>query len=112
MNKPSKALLALFLLLSAKAYSKDTLISRELLNAQNLDPAALEQLLKDKILLPSNCPDFFVLNEKKVEQVLAISKDQELKDFLIWLKAISGNETEINQKKPGDMTPATQDIKS
>lgn len=112
MNKPSKALLALILLLSAKAYSQDSLISRDLLNDKNLDPVALEQLLKDKILLPSNLPEFFILNQKKVTQVLANSQDQELKEFLLWLKSISGDGTEINQKNPNEMTPASQDIKA
>lgn len=112
MNKPSRAILALFLLLSAKAYSKDNLVSRELLKASDLDPVVLEQLLKEKILLPSRSPDFFILNGKKVEQVLATTQDQEVKEFLIWLKSISGDKTEINQKNPNDMTIASQDIKA
>lgn len=112
MNKPSKSLLALFLLLSANAYSKDSLISRELLNDKNLDPVVLEQLLKEKFLLPSGSREFFLLNEKKVEQVLANSQDQEVKEFLLWLKSISGEQTEINQKNPKEMTPASQDIKA
>ncbi len=112
MKNPSKALLTLFLLLSANAYSKDSLISRELLSDKNLDPVVLEQLLKEKFLLPSSSREFFILNEKKVEQVLANSQDQEVREFLLWLKSISGDKTEINQKNPNEMTPSSQDIKA
>lgn len=112
MNKSSKALLTLVLLLSGKAYSKDNMVSRASLSEANIDPVVLEQLLKDKILVPSNCPEFFILNERNVEKILASTQDLELKEFLNWLKSISGDGTDINQKNPKDMTPASQDIKA
>ncbi len=111
MNKRSKALLTLFLLLGTNAYSKNVLIRRENLDSKHLDPVVLKQLIDEKILLPSKMPLFFELNEKKVEQILSTSNDPELSEFLTWLRSLVGDGTEVNQKNPGDMTPASQDIK-
>lgn len=111
MNKQSKALLALLLLLGANAYSKSNLIDRSALGPDQIDPIVLKQLLEEKILLPSKIPQFFELNEKKVEEIISISTDPELSEFLIWLRSLAGEGTEVNQKNPGEMTPATQDIR-
>ena len=62
--------------------------------------------------MPSNYPEFFILNEDKVNHILASPQDQEMKDFLLWLKSVSGSDSDINNKNRNDMTPASQDIKA
>ncbi len=111
MKKQSKALFTLLLLIGASAYSKNGLIRRENLDSLHFDPATLKQLIDEKILFPSKMPLFFELNEEKVEQILLASNDPELSEFLIWLRSLVGDTTEVNLKNPGDMTPASQDIK-
>lgn len=111
MNKQSKALLALLVLLSANAYSQNNLIDRTALGPDQIDPVVLKQLLEEKILLPSKLSQFFELNEKKVEEIIATSNDSELNEFLNWLRSLVGEGTEVNHKNPGEMTPATQDIR-
>lgn len=111
MNKQCKTLLTLLLLLGANAYSKDALISKETLNANRLDPLVLKQLVAEKILIPAKLPQYFILNEKKVDEILATSNEPDVVEFLNWLRSIAGSDTEVNQKNPGDMTPASQDLK-
>ena len=110
MNMSSKAIISLLMLLGVKAFAKDTIISIDLLRKNQLDEASIAELLKEKYLLPSRSPSFVYLNSKKVEHVLTTGQDQELKNFLMWLKSIVGDGTGVNQKKPSDMTPSTQDI--
>lgn len=112
MNKSSKAIVSLLMFLGVKAFAKDTIVSIDLLRKNQLDEASIAELLKEKYLLPSSSPNFVYLNSKKVEQVLTTSQDQELKKFLMWLKSIVGDETGVNQKSPGEMTPSSQDIKA
>lgn len=113
MNKSSKAIVSLLMFLGVKAFAKDTIVvSMDLLRKNRLDEASIAELLKEKYLLPSSSPSFVYLNSKKVEQVLTTSQDQELKKFLMWLKSIVGDETGVNQKSPGEMTPSSQDIKA
>ncbi len=112
MNKSSKAIVSLLMFLGVKAFAKDTIVSIDLLRKNQLDETSIAELLKEKYLLASNSPDFVYLNSKKVEQVLTTSQDQELKKFLMWLKNIVGDDTGVNQKSPGEMTPSSQDIKA
>jgi hypothetical protein len=112
MNKSSKAIVSLLMFLGVKAFAKDIVVSLDFLRKNQLDEASIAELLKEKYLLASNSPDFVYLNSTKVEQVLTTSQDQELKTFLMWLKSIVGDDTGINQKRPGDMTPSSQDIKA
>lgn len=111
MNKPSKAVLSLILLLSAKAQSNESWVSQDLLLEQNLDQVVLEQLFKAKILLPSENSQIFILNEKKLLQVFRKTKSQEAKEFLLWLESVSGDGVKIKLKDPKDMTLGAQDIK-
>lgn len=111
MNKQSKALLALLMIAGANAYANNKLIERASLGPDQLDPVVLKELLAEKILLPSKLPQFLELNEKKVEEMIATSNDPELTEFMNWLKSLAGDGTQVNQKNPGEMTPASQDIK-
>lgn len=111
MNKQSKALLALLLIIGANAYANNKLIERSALGPDQIDPKVLKELLTEKILLPSKLPLFYELNEKKVEEIIVSSNDSELTEFLNWLKSLAGDGTQVNQRKPGEMTPASQDIK-
>ncbi len=111
MKTQSKALLTLLMLIGANAYASNKLIERTALGPDQIDPTVLKELLTEKILLPSKLPQFFELNEKKVEEIVINSNDPELTEFMNWLKSLAGDGTQVNQKKPGEMTPASQDIK-
>lgn len=111
MNKQSKALVALLLILGANSYAQNKLIERASLGPDHVDPAVLKELLLEKILLPSKLPHFFELNEKKVEEMIVTANDPELTEFLNWLKSLVGPTTTVAQKRPGEMTPGSQDIK-
>lgn len=111
MKTQSKALLTLLMIIGANAYASNKLIERAVLGPDQIDPLTLKELLTEKILLPSKLPQFFELNEKKVEEVIARSNDTELTEFMNWLKSLAGDGTQINQKRSGEMTPASQDIK-
>ena len=53
--------------------------------------------------------DRFELNDQMVAVILETSEDQELKQFVQWLKSIVGDESEVNSQKPGGMVISSQD---
>jgi hypothetical protein len=111
MKTQSKALLTLLMIIGTNAYASNKLIERAALGPDQIDPTVLKELLMEKVLLLSKLPQFFELNEKKVEEIIVNSNGPELTEFMNWLKSLAGDGTQVNQKKPGEMTPASQDIK-
>lgn len=112
MNQTSKTILALFVLLGTRAYADKNLIERDALNEKHLDPAVLSQLLNDKILTESKLEKYYELNLKKVDEVLADSKEKELIDFLAWIKSLTQDESTVNQLPPDEMPMGSQDIRA
>ncbi len=111
MNKTSKALFTLLVLLGTKGYSKENLISLDLLKENKIDPVIVNLLLAEDVLLQSRDPNFYQLNNKKVDQLLTKNPAPELVEFMSWLKSIVGEETQTNQVDPGGMTTSSQDLK-
>ena len=112
MNKTSKALFTLLVLLGTKGYSKEKLISVDSLKENKIDPIIVNLLLAEDVLLKLRDLNFYRLNEKKVDELLTKNPAPELVEFMNWLKSIVGDETQTNQKDPGGMTISTQDFKS
>lgn len=112
MNKSSKTLFTFLMLLGASAYSKEGLISVDVLRESKIDPVIVNLLLADNVLLKSQDLCYYKLNDRKVREILSKNSAPELVEFMEWLKSIVGEETQVNEKDPGNMTPSSQDIKA
>lgn len=104
-----KSLLALLMSCGTKAFAQSHAISKQTLIKSNLDRATVKELLDEKILLRSKNNDELILNNVKIAEVLHQSNDQEVIQFLNWLKIMSIGKTDIKLKKPGGMVFSTQD---
>jgi len=111
MNKTSKTLFTLLMLLGTKGYSKEGLISVGVLQANKIDPVIVNLLLAENVLMKSREIGFYKLNERKVEEILSKNSAPELVEFMSWLKSIVGEETQVNEVDPSGMTTSTQDFK-
>ena len=111
MNKASKTLFTLLMLLGTKGYSKEGLISADVLKENKIDPVIVNLLLAEDVLLKSREIGFYKLNERKVEELLSKNSAPELVVFMSWLKSIVGEETQVNEVDPGGMTTSSQDLK-
>lgn len=111
MNKTSKTLFTLLMLLGTKGYSKEGLVSVDVLKENKIDPVIVNLLLAEDVLLKSREIGFYKLNDKKVEEILSKHSAPELVEFMSWLKSIVGEETQVNEVDPGGMTTSSQDLK-
>jgi len=113
MKKPSarikKAILGLAMTMGSSAYAKVSFISAQTLLANEVDPITIQEMVDIKILLPTSVEGRFLINSFKIEKVIAASDDQELKDFLIFLKSVVGEDSEVQIKSPGGMIITSQD---
>lgn len=109
MNKHSKALLALLVITGNNA-AGSMLHERTVFKSVQPEPIIFKELLLEKKLLLLAPQQIFKLNESCAEDNIVTSNDSELTEFISWLKSLAGSEILISYKKPGDMTPASQDI--
>lgn len=107
-TKLTQAMLGLMVSLGSQAFAKNQVVTAEALK-NNLEIQTIQELIDEKILLRTNIQDRFELNNQKIAFILAASEDQELKQFVQWLKSIVGEVSEVNTKKPGGMVISSQD---
>lgn len=108
-TKVTKAIVGLMMSLGSQAFAKNTVVSTDTLLKNNLEAQTIQELLDEKILLKTNIRDLFELNGQKVAVILGSSEDQELKQFVQWLKSIVGEDSQVNSQKPGGMVISSQD---
>jgi hypothetical protein len=110
-SKTNKAIfLFLIALVNAKAYGHTKLISQEQLENACVAPETIENLMKNRLILTSKTPGHYRVNKRKIDRVLANPENQEMAEFLNYLKALVGDDTEVTQKNPCFMTLGSQDI--
>lgn len=109
MNKTSKTLFTFLMLIGTKGYTKEGLISADVLKESQIDPVIVNLLLAQDVLHKSRELGFYKLNERKIDELL--SKNSELTEFMNWLRSVVGQETQVNEVDPGGMTTSTQDFK-
>jgi hypothetical protein len=105
----TKAVVGLIMSCGANAFAQNQVVTKKNLIENNLDRSTVQQLLDEKILLRSKNNGEFVLNNIKVAEVIEKSGDQELTQFLSWLKIVAHNNSVIKLKKLKDMNLSTQD---
>lgn len=108
-TKVTKAIVGLMMSLGSQAFAKNAVVSTDTLLKNNLEAQTIQELLDEKILLTTNIRGLFELNDQKVAVILESSEDQELKQFVQWLKSIVGDESQVNSQKPGGMVISSQD---
>lgn len=111
MNK-SQAFLSLLMLIGQGAFAQDLAISQDTLRKYNFDPKQLNELVLNDYLIPAQNQTFYCLNTLKINQEMEKPEFAELKNFIEWIKSITTEDVELNLKKPCEMTPASQDIRS
>jgi len=108
-TKVTKAIVGLLMSLGSQAFAKNTVVSADTLLKNKLEVQTIQELLDEKILLKTNIRDLFELNGQKVAVILESSEDQELKQFVQWLKSIVGDDSKVSSEKPGGMVISSQD---
>ncbi len=108
-TKMTKAIVGLMMSLGSQAFAKNAVVTAETLLKNNLEAQTIQELLDEKILLKTNIWGRFELNDQKVAVILETSEDQDLKQFVQWLKSIVGEDAEVNSQKPGGMVISSQD---
>lgn len=107
-TKLTQAMLGLMVSLGSQAFAKNQVVTAEFLK-NNLQIQTIQELIDEKILLRTNIQDRFELNNQKISIILETSEDQELKQFVQWLKSIVGEDSKVNTQKPGGMVISSQD---
>ena len=104
-----KAIFGLLVTLGSQAFAKNHVVTLETLQKNKIDEQVIQELIDQEILLLTNIDGRFNLNDKKVETIIEASEDKELKEFVLWLKSIVEDESEVSTKKPGGMVITSQD---
>jgi predicted transcriptional regulator len=92
------------------ANAKSKFVSKEQLEAACVSQEAIENMLHNRLILNTKVEGFYRLNKKKIEKELANPENQEVIEFLKYLKLLVGPETQVTQKDPCMMTYGSQDI--
>ncbi len=108
-TKITKTIVGLMMSLGSQAFAKNVVITAETLLNNNMEALTIQELLDEKILLKTNIRGRFELNDQKVAVILETSEDQELKQFVQWLKSIVGEDAEVSSQKRGGMVISSQD---
>ena len=108
-TKMTKAIIALMMSMGSQAFAKNSVVTAETLLKNKLEAQTIQELLDEKILLKTNIRGRFELNDQKVAVILETSEDQELKQFVLWLKSIVGDDSEVSTQTPGGMVISSQD---
>jgi hypothetical protein len=104
-----KVVFGLIIALGTQAFAKNNLISVETLRKNQLDDQTIQELINQRILLMTRIDGQFSLNIKKVDDVVQTSDNQEMKEFVLWLKSVVEDSTDVTPQKPGGMTISSQD---
>ena len=104
-----KAVFSLLVTLGSQAFAKNQVVTLETLQKNKIDEQVIQDLLDQKILLIPETEGRYTLNDKKVDAIVETSEDKELKDFVLWLKSIVEDDSEVSTQKPGGMVITSQD---
>lgn len=104
-----KAVFSLLVTLGSQAFAKNQVITLETLQKNKIVEQVIQDLLDQKILLITETEGRYTLNEKKVDAIVETSEDKELKEFVLWLKSIVEDDSEVSTQKPGGMVITSQD---
>ena len=104
-----KAVFGLLVTLGSQAFAKDHVVTLETLQKNKIDKQVIQDLIDDKILLLTQIEGRYILNDKKVDAIVETCEDKELKEFVLWLKSIVEDDSEVSTQKPGGMVITSQD---
>ncbi len=108
-TKVTKVVVGLMMSLGSQAFAKNAVVTAETLLKNNLEAQTIQELLDENILLKTNTKGRFELNDQKLAVILEATEDQELKQYVQWLKSIVGAESQVNSQQPGGMVISSQD---
>jgi hypothetical protein len=103
-------LIFLIAMMDASADAHCKLISKEQLENACVSPEAIKNLLKNELISYTKIDGYYSLNNRKVDQALAIPENKDMVEFLNYLKSLVGPDTQIIHKEPCMMTMGSQDI--
>lgn len=104
-----KAIFSLLVTLGSQAFAKNQVVTLETLQKNKIDEQLIQDLLDQKILLITETEGRYILNNKKVDAIVETSEVKELKEFVLWLKSIVEDDSEVSTQKPGGMVITSQD---
>lgn len=104
-----KAVFGLLVTLGSQAFAKDHVVTLETLQKNKIDKQVIQDLIDEKILLLTQIEGRYILNDKKVDAIVETCEDKELKEFVLWLKSIVEDDSEVSTQKPGGMVITSQD---
>ena len=104
-----KAVFGLLVTLGSQAFAKDHVLTLETLQKNKIDKQVIQDLIDDKILLLTQIEGRYILNDKKVDAIVETCEDKELKEFVMWLKSIVEDDSEVSTQNPGGMVITSQD---
>lgn len=104
-----KAVFGLLVTLGSQAFAKDHVVTLETLQKNKIDKQIIQDLIDEKILLLTQIEGRYILNDKKVDAIVETCEDKELKEFVLWLKSIVEDDSEVSTQKPGGMVITSQD---
>lgn len=104
-----KAVFGLLVTLGSQAFAKDHVVTLETLQKNKIDEQVIQDLIDEKILLTTQIEGRYLLNDKKVDAIVETCEDKELKEFVLWLKSIVEDDSEVSTQKPGGMVITSQD---
>ena len=104
-----KAVFGLLVTLGSQAFAKDHVVTLETLQKNKIDKHVIQDLIDEKILLLTKIEGRYILNDKKVDAIVETCEDQELKEFVMWLKSIVEDDSDVSTQKPGGMVITSQD---
>lgn len=103
------AIFGLLVTLGSQAFAKNHVVTLGTLQKNKIDEQVIQELIDQKILLLTDIEGNFNLNDKKVETIIETSEDKELKQFVLWLKSIVEDDSDVSTQKPGGMVITSQD---
>jgi hypothetical protein len=113
MKNPSthfkKAIFGLVLAMGSSAFANVRFVSVQTLLENDIDSDTIQEMVDNKILLLTSTNGRYLVNSPKIEQIIAASDDKELKNFLVFLKSVVGEESDVQIKTPGGMIITSQD---
>lgn len=104
-----KAVFGLLVTLGSQAFAKDHVVTLETLQKNKIDEQVIQDLIDEKILLTTQIEGRYLLNDKKVDAIVETCEDKELKEFVLWLKSIVEDDSEVSTQKLGGMVITSQD---
>ncbi len=109
-TKTTTALMALLMGFGTKAIAENKTVSIEQLEKSCITPELVEKLLAAEIMAKTPTLNVYEINTTKIDELLAHPENQQLTDYLNFIKSIVGDDVQVEQKSPCQMTLGTQDI--